>query len=104
MMTNNCYCPRGVYDVYLGGNPVKLNLYCRKRIRNRLFYRLFRGRMYWFSHDVQHEIQHEIHEIYTTVTWKIHRMEGIVCRIAKLEASIIGTLLLRPDSNSQLTF
>lgn len=92
MMTNSCYR----YDVYnrycVGGDPVKLNqqFYCRKRIRNRLFHK---GRIYWFCHDVQHEIQHEIHEIYTTVTWKIHRMEGIVCRIAKLEASILIALL-----------
>ena len=99
-MTNNCYSPRGVYDVYRVENPVELNLYCRKRIiRNRLFYRLFRGRMYWVSLDVLHKI----HEIYTTVSWKIHRMEGraqyrihriahferIVCKVAKLEAPII---------------
>ena len=106
-MTNNCY-RYDVYNMYLGGDPVKLNLYCRKRIRNRLFYRLFRGRMYWGALDVLHKIQHEIHEIsqyrIPCVMHRIAHFERIVCRIAKLEASIIGTLLLRPDSNSQLTF
>ena len=87
-MTNNCYSYRGIYDMYRGGDAVKLNqqFYSRKRIiRNRLFHK---GRIYWFSLDVLHKI----HEIYRTVTWKIHRMEGIVCRIAKLEASLIAIL------------
>ena len=102
-MTNHCYCPRGVFDMYRVENPVELNLYCRKRIRNRLFYRLFRGRMYWGTLD----ILYKIHEIYTTVIRKIHRTEDtaqyrihcvmhrivrfmrIVCKVAKLEAPII---------------
>ena len=95
-MTNNCYCPRGVFDMYRVENPVELNLYCRKRIRNRLFYRLFRGRIYWFCHDVLHEIQHEIHEIsqyrIPCVMHRIAHFERIVCRIAKLEASLIAIL------------
>lgn len=72
-MTNGCYSYR-VYNMYLGTDPVKLNqqFYSRKRIRNRLFYRLFRGRMYWGALDVLHKI----HEIYTIVIRKIHRMEG----------------------------
>ena len=95
-MTNNCYCYRGIYDMYrVGGDPVKLNqqFYCRKRIRNRLFYRLFRGRMYWASLDVLHEIQHEIHEIsqyrIPCVMHRIKRFMRIVCKVAKLEAPII---------------
>ncbi len=92
--------------MYRVADPVKLNqqFYCRKRIiKNRLFHK---GRMYWGALDVLHKI----HEIYTTVIWKIHRMEGraqyrihrimhriarferIVCRIAKLEASLIAIL------------
>ena len=89
--------------MYRVADPVKLNLYCRKRIRSRLFYRLFRGRMYWGALDVLHKI----HEIYTIVIWKIHRTEDtaqyrihcvmhrivrfmrIVCKVAKLEAPII---------------
>ena len=94
-MTNHCYSYR-VYDMYrVGADPVKLNLY-RKRIRNRLFYRLFRGRIYWFCHDVLHEIQHEIHEIsqyrIPCVMHRIAHFERIVCRIAKLEASLIAIL------------
>ena len=96
-MTNSCYSPRGIYDMYLGGDPVKLNqqFYCRKRIiRNRLFHK---GRIYWFCHDVQHEIQHEIHEIsqyrIPCVMHRIAHFERIVCRIAKLEASILIALL-----------
>ena len=97
-MTNHCYSYR-VYDMYrVGEDPVKLNLY-RKRIRNRLFYRLFRGRMYWVSLD----ILHKIHEIYRTMDdtaqYRIHRImhriahfERIVCRIARLEASLIAIL------------
>ena len=100
-MTNSCYSYR-VYNMYrVGADPVKLNLYCRKRTRNRLFHK---GRIYWFSHDVLREI----HEIYTTVIWKIHRLKGrapyrihcvmhrimrfmrIVCKVAKLEAPILA--------------
>ena len=90
MMTNNCYSPRGVYDVYRVKNPVKLNLYCRKRIRNRLFYRLFRGRMYWFSLDVLHKI-HKIHRTMEDTAHRIHyfmhriaRFMRIVCKVAKI--------------------
>ena len=97
-MTNSCYSYR-VYNVYrVGTDPVKLNqqFFCRKRIRNRLFYRLFRGRMYWGALDVLHKI----HEIYRTMDdtaqYRIHRIMHrithfmrIVCRIAKLEAPII---------------
>ena len=99
-MTNNCYS----YDFYnrycVGGDAVKLNqqFYCRKRIiRNRLFHK---GRIYWFCHDVLHEI----HEIYRTMDdtaqYRIHRImhriahfERIVCRIVKLETSILIALL-----------
>ena len=92
-MTNNCYCYRGYY-IYRVENPVELNLYCRKRIRNRLFYRLFRGRMYWVSLDVLHEIQHEIHEIsqyrIPCVMHRIMRFMRIVCKVAKLEAPILA--------------
>ena len=96
MMTNNCYSYR-VYNMYrVGADPVKLNqqFYCRKRIiRNRLFHK---GRIYWFCHDVLHEIQHEIHEIsqyrIPCVMHRIVRFERIVCRIAKLEASLIAIL------------
>ena len=78
-MTNNCYCPRGVYDMYrVGADPVKLNLYYRKRIRNRLFYKIFRGRLYWTGYD----ILHKIHEIYTTVIRKIHRTMRRIVRFA----------------------
>ena len=97
MMTNSCYSYR-VYNMYrVGGDPVKLNLYCRKRIiKNRLFHK---GRMYWVSLDVLHKI----HEIYRTMDdtaqYRIHRImhriahfERIVCRIAKLEASLIAIL------------
>ena len=91
MMTNSCYCPRGVFDMYRVENPVELNLYCRKRIRNRLFYKIFRGRMYWFSLDVLREI----HEIYRTMDdtaqYRIHRIMHrimrfmrIVCKVAKI--------------------
>lgn len=97
-MTNNCYSYR-VYNMYrVGADPVKLNqqFYSRKRIRNRLFYRLFRGRMYWASLDVLHKIQHEIHEIsqyrIPCVMHRIAHFERIVCRIAKLEASLIAIL------------
>ena len=76
-MTNNCYCPRGVFDMYRVENPVELNLYCRKRIRNRLFYRLFRGRIYWFIHDVLREI----HEINRTIVDTDHRIHYFMRRI-----------------------
>ena len=80
----------------VGTDPVKLNLYCRKRIRNRLFYRLFRGRMYWFSLDVLYKI-HEIHRtMEDTARYRINRImrriaqfERIVCKVAKLEAPIL---------------
>ena len=86
-MTNSCYSYR-VYNMYrVGGDPVKLNLYCRKRIRNRLFYRLFRGRMYWGALDVLHEI-HEIHRtMEDTAQYRIHRIMRfmrIVCKVAKI--------------------
>ena len=82
-MTNHCYSYR-VYDMYrVGADPVKLNPY-RKRIRNRLFYRLFRGRMYWVSLDVLREI----HEIYTTVIRKIHRTMRRIVRFAYKSAEI----------------
>ena len=85
-MTNSCYSYR-VYNMYLGGaDPVKLNqqFYRRKRIRNRLFYRLFRGRMYWASLDVLHKI----HEIYRTIEdtaqYRIHRSMRFVHRSVKV--------------------
>ena len=95
-MTNHCYCCR-VYDMYrVGADPVKLNqqFYCRKRIiKNRLFHK---GRIYWFSHDVLHKIQHEIHEIsqyrIPCVMHRIAHFERIVCKVAKLEASLIAML------------
>ena len=74
-MTNYCY-RYDVYNMYRGGDPVKLNLYCRKRIiRNRLFHK---GRMYWVSLDVLRDI----HEIYTTVIRKIHRTMRRIVRFA----------------------
>ena len=91
-MTNYCYR----YDVYnryrVGADPVKLNLYCRKRL-------FHKGRLYWTGYDVLHKI----HEIYRTMDdtaqYRIHRImhriahfERIVCRIAKLEASLIAIL------------
>ena len=96
MMTNSCYSYRA-YNMYLGGDPVKLNqqFYCRKRIiRNRLFHK---GRIYWFCHDVLHKI----HEIYRTMDdtakYRIHcvmhrimRFMRIVCKVAKLEAPILA--------------
>ena len=95
-MTNSCYCYRGIYDMYRGGDAVKLNqqFYSRKRIiRNRLFHK---GRIYWFCHDVLHEIQHEIHEIsqyrIPCVMHRIVRFERIVCKVAKLETSLIAML------------
>ena len=30
MMTNSCYCPRGVFDMYRGGDPTKRFAGCRK--------------------------------------------------------------------------
>ena len=98
MMTNSCYCPRGVFDMYRVENPVELNLHCRKRIRNRLFHK---ARISWFCHDVLHEIlheiQHELHEIsqyrIPCVMHRIAHFERIVCRIARLEASILIALL-----------
>ena len=85
-MTNSCYSYR-VYNMCLGGDPVKLNqqFYCRKRIiRSRLFYRLFRGRMYWASLDVLHKI----HEIYRTIEdtaqYRIHRSMRFVHRSVKV--------------------
>lgn len=93
-MTNSCYCPRGVFDMYRVADPVKLNqqFYCRKRIRNRLFHK---GRIYWFSLDVLYKI----HEIYRTMEDTAHRIHRImhrimrfmriVCKVAKLEAPII---------------
>ena len=94
-MTNSCYR----YDVYnrycVGGDPVKLNLYCRKRIRNRLFYRLFRGRIYWFCHDVLHEIQHEIHEISQyRIPCIMHRIMRFMHRSVKVFYSCAMTAIL----------
>ena len=88
-MTNSCYSPRGVYDVYRVKNPVKLNLYCRKRIRNRLFYRLFRGRMYWFSLDVLHKI----HKIHRTMEDTAHRIHYFMHRIAHFEYELVMAIL-----------
>ena len=92
-MTSHCYCPRGVFDMYRVADPVKLNLYCRKRIRNRLFYK---GRLYWTGYDVLREI----HEIYRTMDDTAHRIHRImhrimrfmriVCKVAKLEAPILA--------------
>ena len=96
MMTNNCYSPRGVFDMYRVADPVKLNLYCRKRIRNRLFYRLFRGRTYWGALD----ILHKIHEIYRTVIWKIHRT---MRRIVRFEYEL-AMAILRLDAPIQVAF
>lgn len=78
-MTNSCYSPR-VYNMYRVENPVELNLYCRKRIiKNRLFYRLFRGRMYWVSLDVLHKI----HEINRTIVDTDHRIHYFMRRIVR---------------------
>ena len=94
-MTNNCYSPRGVFDMYRVENPVELNqqFYRRKRIiRNRLFHK---GRIYWFSLDVLHKI----HEIYRTMEDMAHRImhriahfERIVCKVAKLETPILAAV------------
>ena len=85
MMSNSCYCPRGVYDVYRVKNPVELNLYYRKRL-------FHKGRLYWTGYDVMHKI----HEIYTIMSWKIHRTMRSIMRFVhrsvkvflKLEALI----------------
>ena len=90
-MTNNCYCYRGVYDMYrVGADPVKLNLYRKRSIKDRL---LRKGRMYWVSLDVLHKI----HEIYRTMDDTAHRImhriahfERIVCKVAKLETPILA--------------
>ena len=95
-MTNSCYCPRGVFDMYRVENPVELNLYCRKRIRNRLFYKIFRGRMYWFSLDVLREI----HEIHRTMSWKIHRT---MRRIVRFEYELVMAIL-RLNAPIQVAF
>ena len=98
-MTNSCYSYR-VYNMYrVGTDPVKLNqqFFCRKRIRNRLFHK---GRIYWFGLDVLREV-YEIHRtMVDTVQYRIHcimhriaHFERIMCRIAKLEASILIALL-----------
>ena len=86
MMTNHCYS----YDFYnrycVGGDAVKLSqqFYSRKRIiRSRLFHK---GRIYWFCHDVQHEI----HEIYRTMSWKIHRT---MRRIVRFEYELVMAIL-----------
>lgn len=94
----NCYR----YDLYnrycVGGDAVKLNqqFYCRKRIRNRLFYRLFRGRIYWFSLDVLREI----HEIHRTMIWKIHRT---MRRIVRFEYELVMAIL-RLNAPIQVAF
>ena len=93
MMTNSCYSYR-VYNMYrVGGDPVKLNqqFYCRKRIiRNRLFHK---GRIYWFNLDVLHKIQHEISQYrIPCVMHRIAHFERIVCKIVKLETSLIAIL------------
>ena len=76
-MTNHCYCPRGVYDMYRVADPVKLNLYCRKRL-------FHKGRLYWTGYDVLHKI----HEIYTTVDdmaqYRIHRIMHFMRRSVKV--------------------
>ena len=88
-MTNSCYCYRGIYDMYRGGDPVKLNLYCRKRL-------FHKGRLYWTGYDVLHKI----HEIYTTVIRKIHRtMRNIV----RFEYELVMAIL-RLDAPIQVAF
>ena len=69
-MTNSCYCPRGVY-MYRVENPVELNFYYRKPL-------FHKGRLYWAGYDVLHKV----HEIYTTVIWKIHRTMRRIVRFA----------------------
>ena len=70
-MTNSCYCYRGIYDMYRGGDPVKLNLCCRKRL-------FHKGRLYWTGFVIVPEIP----EIYTTVIRKIHRTMRRIVRFA----------------------
>ena len=95
----NCYCPRGVFDMYRGGDPVKLNLYCRKRIRNRLFYRLFRGRMYWGTLDVLYKI-HEIHRTMVDTDHRIHYFMRRIVHFAYKSAMSI----LRLNAPIQVAF
>ena len=78
-MTNHCYCPRGVFDMYRVENPVKLNLYCRKRL-------FHKGRLYWTGYDVMHKI----HGIYTIMSWKIHRT---MRRIVRFEYELVMAIL-----------
>lgn len=99
-MTNNCYCYRGIYDMYrVGADPVKLNqqFYCRKRIiRNRLFHK---GRIYWFSHDVLHKI-HEIHRTMVDTDHRIHYFMRRIVHFAYKSAMSI----LRLNAPIQVAF
>ena len=83
-MTNNCYCYRGIYDMYRGGDPVKLNqqFYCRKRL-------FHKGRMYWFSLDVLHKI----HKIHRTMEDTAHRIHYFMHRIAHFEYELVMAIL-----------
>ena len=87
MMTNSCYR----YDVYnryrVGGDPVKLNLYCRKRsIKDRL---LRKGRIYWFGLDVLREI----HEINRTIVDTDHRIHYFMRRIVRFAYKSVMAIL-----------
>ena len=105
MMTNSCYCYRGIYDMYRGGDPTE-------RFAERLPYRKM-SKIYRLSLKVTVPLAnlvlpkiYKMESVMESFLCKIHMMEypehrityrvmrfmRIVCRIARLEASLIALL------------
>ena len=111
-MTNHCYCPRGVYDVYLGGDPTKrfaeryrkmskiyrlslkvtvplVHLVFPKIYKMESAMKSFQGKIHMMAFQRKiHMMEYPEHRI----TYRVMRFMRIVCRIAKLEAPILAAL------------
>ena len=108
-MTNHCYCPRGVFDMYRGGDPTErfakrprkmskiyrlslkvtvplANFVLPKIYKMESFLESFQNKIYMMAFRRKiHMMEYPEHRI----TYRVMRFMRIVCKVAKLEAPII---------------
>ena len=111
-MTNSCYCPRGVFDMYRVADPTER--FAKRPRKMSKIYRLslkvtvplvhlvfpkiykmesvmesFRGKIHMMAFQRKiHMMEYPEHRI----TYRIKRFVRIVCKVAKLEAPILAAL------------
>ena len=99
----NCYCPKGIYDMYLGADPTKrfaeryrkmskiyrLSLKVTVPLVHLVFPKIYKmeSAMKSFQGKI-HMMEYPEHRI----TYRVMRFMRIVCRIVKLEAPILAAL------------